>query len=257
MAEREPPRAFRGASESLLQAAIVGIANKLFNLAKPRFTSQELLDLFVEPRYHETLSNAFALTEGCGQQQNLYIDLLPRSNERYSVSGRLQFAWYHSTVPDGFFPIRMGGGHVDHPLNEARETWPKKTTEKFDETLRRMIDISFEWGLVLTVFNGLNTPGYCSTPAQMRYVWPSVLQLALETGNDELAASLQNVSIRAGDKARIPTNIRHYVRETYDIVTKSIFLIEHQAENRTANGISYFLHRPMFTVNGLTFEGLA
>jgi len=255
-----PPRAFKGSLEDKLQAHIHAIAQKLYRLAKPKFTGQELGLLFVPTQYRQMMHGAFALSHGADSHHNIFVRTASWSPD-VPCRGTLNFEWYFSTAPDAFYPLRTWGATVEAPCTGPHDDAPADVREKFVETIRRMIHVSYEWGLVLRVFNELNQPSFCSTPAQMRYVWPPILQLLngleLDAVDRRLITTLQHESMRAGDRARIPLPIQPYIRQTYDIVTRSIFLRDHEPNDETHGGITYKLRNMSFDLPGLSFEGIA
>jgi len=268
----EPPRAFKGALETKIPAAINRIAFDLYKMAKKPFTGSELMNLFLPSVFRRPMTIAFKETRGQGVVQKLFIDLhgfKPPDEDMgifRVVSGRLHITWSHFQLPaDGWFPRYTQGGDDQFPIHAFVEDFDPEIAEKFLDVVGRMIRISAEWGLVMRVFNELNKPGFCATPAQMRYVWPSVL-LLLKRIDDPMAKQmvkeLDVVSARAGDKARIPPAIVQLVRPAYDAVTKAIMLFDHEEERditdltMTTGSAQYALHNPRFEAHQFQFDGL-
>jgi len=245
-----PPRAFRGSQESRIHGVINGIGVQMFRLIKPEFTPAGLLDLFVDPKYHHSLTEAFSESEGAGLTQRIYIDL-----KSSRVRCHLVFSWDYNKVPGGFFMRARYGGVERRALPGPRAGANAVRLEQFNEMKRRLLQASYEWGLMRRVFDELNQPSYCQTPQQMRFVWPPILQLVKRMGDEQLISMLQHESSRAGDRARVPEFIKPFIRPTYDIVTRSIFLTEHEAVDRTIDGIQYTLANPTFIENGFSFQG--
>jgi hypothetical protein len=257
--------------ESKIQAAIITIASDLYKLAKQPFSGSELMNLFLPSVFRRPMMLAFKETRGQGMQQQLHIDLksfAPDAEEMgiYNInSGMLVFSWTHATMQaDGWFPRHTQGGDRGFPITEFVDDANPEIREKFLDVVSRLIRISMEWGLVMRVFMDLNQPGYCATPAQMRYVWPSIL-LLLKRIDDPAARGmvkeLTHISARAGDKARIPAPIANLIKPSYDVVTKSVMIFDHEnleiVDRTGQNSAFYMLREPAFTASGLAYSGVA
>jgi hypothetical protein len=94
-----------------------------------------------------------------------------------------------------------------------------------------------------------------TTPAQVRFVWPAVVQLLKQSSpSHPLLAGLQRESPRAGDNARIPAEVQAFIKPTYDIVTKSI-LLQELADNPQAPRFRCRMWNMQFSMDGNTFSG--
>lgn len=254
----EPPRAFKSNVQASIEKTIPAIAIDLFNMAKRKFTAAELLDLFIEPSLRAPLTTAFSVAEGCGVHHELFVSLERWSTDRFTARGQLYFQFTYSGTPDGFFvPFRLGG-RPNNPLHRCRTDADADLIDKFNDMVERVVRISYEWGLVLQVFKALNQPGFCATPHQLRYIWPSILPILKRAGQSDLVKELQHESARAGDKARAPAFIQPHLRETYDIVTRSILMLGDETPGDGAGPIQVLLREPHFeSVSGFNFPGLA
>lgn len=257
--KRPPPQAFMGSGESRVQAQINIMANKMFEHARKPYGAVDLMNLFVDPAYHGPMQIAFMQNHGGSLTQSLYVDIANFAPENVEAAGFIQFSWNYETTPNGFFPRYSEGGSTNFPIKEwgAAAQNHFNLVERFAETARQVVRVSYEWGLVKKVFAELNQPGFCSTPQQMRYVWPSILPILKAIKNDRddaLARSMQNESSRAGDKARVPRAVQPLLRESYQIVTRSIIVLDHPTEDKLKD-IRYNMLSPKFKTQGLEFDG--
>jgi hypothetical protein len=243
-------RAFSGSAESRVIASINRIAAKLYKMAKPEYSSAELLQTFIHPDDHHALTRTYELTRGLARTQTLSVDLKPWRRNEFDVEGTLHFDWTYDHDPQAFIaPIDNFAGPCP--------TCPDFLSHKFQTTLNAMLTIGYEWGLVRHVFDQLNKPDFCSTPQQMRFVWPSILELLRQYDPDShMVKLLREESTRAGDRARVPPEIAPFMRSTYDTVTKSIFLVEQEPQDRMGTRITYHLRQLYFTTPaGMRFSG--
>lgn len=254
--KRPPPQAFRGTTEYRIEHAIRSMANELFDHARKPFSARELMDLSLEPQYHEPMQIAFAENRGGDLSQHLYFSLKQCAPPEVETSGFLEFAWTYSEVPNGFFPRFNWGGSTAHPITRLLPSTSDYMRGKFADIADRLCRISFEWGLIMKVFRELNRPGYCATPQQMRYVWPSILPILKHcNGEEDWVKTLQHASPRAGDRARVPLEIQPVLAESYHIVTRAILILEHKAEP-SMGPLKYNVVQPKFRRHGLEFEGI-
>lgn len=247
-----------GSIEARIEASINGMAHKLFMHARKPYDAVQLMYLFLDPQYHGPMQIAFIQNQP-SLTQSLYIDIAQFAPAGVEAKGYIEFTWRYLETPNGFFPRANAGGSMQHPVVGFAQGSLQQPglVANFIETAEQVVRISYEWGLVKRVFRELNQPGYCTTPPQMRYVWPSILPILKSVGNkddDRLAASMAKESSRAGDKARIPLVVQPVLRESYQIVTRSIVVLDHPVEDRLKD-IRYNITQAKFKVHGLEFDG--
>lgn len=249
---KAPAVAFSGFNCHRVIGAIHNMATRISNMAKPTFTLEELSELFIPPPLQVYLRVAYEAVQPL-YQQDLRVSLGNRRIEGHetavsAINTAVRFTWSYDKSPSAFF--------VPHGLQTIQETASPELVEKFNDATNRMLRVSYEWGLVQWVFRSLNQPGYCSTPQQMRYIWPSILPILTQVaGYTPLVKELQVESARAGDKARAPTEVQPYLRTSYDIVTRAILLLENEASPR--GGVFYSLESMLFELpEGLQIGGM-
>lgn len=215
----EPPKA-KAFSDSMayqIERAIVMTGMRMLVLNMEEFSFDELKLLFVEPDKRDFLTKAYQATKGHNINNMELFAQAPLNR------CRIRFQWRYMDADGAFFVPRDEGGLRIHALT-ARADAPQELRERYEDMAERLERTSREWGLVRFVFTQLNQHGYCNTPPQMRYVWPAIPTLLNYAGLGDLAKTLAQPSSRAGDKARIPAQAAPYIRETYDIVTRSILV---------------------------------
>lgn len=254
--KRLPPQAFRGTTEWMIEAEIRNMATKLFDHARKPFEAMELMHLSLDPQYHSPMQVAFAENRGGDLNQHLYFSLKQCAPPDVETSGFIEFAWNYSEVPNGFFPRYMSGGSPSHPVDRIPIGIPSQVRDKFYDISEKLCRISYEWGLIRRVFKELNQPTFCTTPQQMRYLWPPILPILKHTKHeDEWVRILQEASPRAGDRARAPAEVQPVLRESYQAMTRALLILENPVENRMGP-IRYNVDQPKFRRHGLEFEGM-
>lgn len=257
MAEQRTTRAFSGGSYMRVERGITVMADHCRQLDVVDFTCFELKELFIKEWQRDALTMAYDLQEGGPLgQQNLYVQFTD-THVRPSVwlKPRIRFRFDWPGVREGFLVPAKWGWSREFPAKLLKEA-PPELAAKFDKVTSDETRHAYEWGLVRWVFESLNVPEHCTTPAQMRYVWPALVPIVRAGGADELASSLSQPSSRAGDSASVPSWIAPYLKTTYDIVAKAVLLREVAREVPVEKGLTYKLHGPNFEISkGVSFAG--
>lgn len=212
-----PPKAFSDSMEQYILRHINATGLRLQVMYMQQFTFEELKLLFIDPEDRSPLTHAYNRVRGNNiQTQQLFVNS-PNGN------CRIRFRWdWRATDCDGsFFVPKSWGGQPSRPV-VPRDDAPKELLDRYNDMAENLERTSREWGLVGYVFDQLNQNGYCNTPPQMRYVWPALPQILRYSGYHNEARQVAEASSRAGDKAKIPHTAAPYIRETYDIVTRSL-----------------------------------
>ena len=213
------PRAFMGYSETKIQGAIRTLAKEQRHMACRHITVEDLRQLFVPAPYRHSLKEAFGVAAIQHLDNHLEVNMVPWEDHKLGFDQKLTavFTWDHDECPGGFFPLRDRKHELQPDVsNEVREKW---------EYVQQLLgQINYEWGMVYHVFTTLNTNGYCNTPQQMRYVWPAIRHLVAKAGMGELAGQLVESSARAGDRARVPTQIADFMVPTVNIVNRTLLM---------------------------------
>lgn len=218
-----PPRAFMSNKEHQALWAISKMAEEQRWLISTEIKVPELCQLYVNPEHRDPLTTAFGLMKYTSVDQQMTIALpypdeydviaMPANN---TSAGSVVIEWDHTKAPDGFFspPYQITG-----PQNDA----PTELIEKYNGIWQRLARVTYEWGMVKHVFNTLNSNGFCNTPQQMRFVWPAIRHI-VDRFDKSLGDTLVDASSRAGDKARIPSEITELMVPTVNIVARSLLL---------------------------------
>ena len=253
--KRLPPQAFRGPTENKILGAIRVMATKMFLHARKPFEIVDLMHLFLDPMYHGPMQIAFSENRGGDLSHSLYVSLQRVAPHEVETSGNIEFQWVYHEIPNGFFPRYLYGGSPNHPITKIEPSCPFDTAAKFRNIAEQLCRISYEWGLIYKVFTELNQPNFCTTPAQMRFVWPPILPILKWTDSEgDLVRMLQHTSSRAGDRARVPLSVQPVLRESYQIMTRALLILENPVED-VMGMVRYNVTQPRFKRHGLEFEG--
>lgn len=197
-----PKVAFNGNEASSINEAIRRMCMQQVNGAKQPFSAKDLLELFVEPADRAVLCRAWELVEPAGTTQQLYCGFLKPLNVLEGDLGRthayLRFQWTYESLRHGFYVPSACGGRTNQAASVRPDARPE-LRDLINETFNTMLDIYWRFAQVHRVFNILNRPGACKTPAEMRYVWPCTYTLARQAGLHAIADTIENPSPRAGD----------------------------------------------------------
>lgn len=249
----QPVKAFSQSNENQIQYTIANMGKKQLSLYAQSFTPIELAELFIEPDDRNALFRAYALAgDSVSHNHNLYVDL--PWMKQWGGIGLLRFSWMTHEWKDAFFVPLLQGAEDTHALRGPRDDAPAELRDRYLNMAERMATLSYEYGLVRWVFLKLNQNGFCNTPAQMRWVWPPIVHILNEAGMKQQALELAQPSARAGDKARIPTEVQPFIRETYDIITRGLLIDEKQPP---AGHPNILVHEPKFCLaTNHTFPGV-
>lgn len=224
MLERRSPPFTHNVTKAI-NATLSGMETLHQKLAKENFTAAELLDLFVDPAHHHTLTHAYQICEPSGQTQELFVRCEVPVEYGAGVV-HMRFSWHGLDTPDGFYVPYRAGSTLMYACEIRYEDALADNIAKFERVRDDLIGIAYRHACVRRVFTALNRNAVCSTPAQMRYHWPCIVSLLRRSGNEEMAERLQNPSPRAGDGARIPKDLGPLLSATNDTVARHAFLVD-------------------------------
>jgi hypothetical protein len=256
-----PPRAFMGSAEVQCQAAIRKMAIEQRFLATRDITVEDLRQLFVPAEYRHSLKEAFSVGSQIHTDEELVIpvrlmgDHYPEGYPLPQVPGsgplKITFTWDRNDCPDGFFVMKNMGKDAEVMIQPDA---PQELVDKWLYVSDNLMRISYEFGMVREVFNKLNVNGFCNTPQQMRFLWPAIRHIVDKAGIKELAAQLVETSARAGDRARIPTELTEFMVPTVNIVNRTLLIDKVELIDRP---FKVTVNDPAFaTPQGLTFSGM-
>lgn len=218
--QKEPTKAFPSSQTQPIWTGVHRACRRISTMYYEQFTCSELLELFIEPGDRAAVRRAYELNGGnSAHTQNLFVTS-PWARQR-GGEARIRFQWDFRDVMDGFFVPLKQGGRIETAAM-MRDDAPQDLKDRFTNMADNLVRTSYEWGMVMYVFNSLNRNGYCNTPQQMRYVWPAISTLLSYGGNKDLAKQLSQPSARAGDKARVPYEVRDLIKPSADVVTRSL-----------------------------------
>jgi len=253
--EREPQPAFSGTKQHKVEQSITSYAFQQRRMHQESFTTEELKLLFIPEEWRRSLSQAYELTfaEPYGWQR-IYV-AFPNVQPLAMHKPRISFTFNYDQNNTGFL-VPSVGYKVDSPAH-VLESAPPELVERFNELVRHETQVSYEWGLVRWVFRELNKVEWCTTPAQIRYLWPCIYNLCRKQKSlEELAKSIEQASPRAGDKAKCPPWAIRHLKESYDVVARIALMDNLPVLDAIPATVSYELVNPTFQVNDrIEFQG--
>lgn len=216
-----------GANENQVRAAIKKMAAEQRWMATRDITVEDLRQLFIPEQYRHSLQEAFALASPQYIDQYIHIpvkltgDHYPDEYPMPFDHGQqftASFSWHRENCPEGFFTMQ------DHePMIQPDA--PQELVDKWLYVSDNLLRISYEFGLVREVFERLNTNGFCNTPQQMRFLWPAIRHIVDKAGGlGDLGKNLVDSSARAGDRARVPHEVKDYMVATVNIVNRTLLM---------------------------------
>lgn len=183
--------AFSTKDLAVMQQAIKSLCDRVVSHHKAdlKLTHQNVLDLFAEPEHHALLWNAADIAD-CSPRNIFCVPWLPPGVESLPeyVIPKVWITLQGIKPPCA--PRNPKLRAVDEPVLAA----------ELDYWLRSRLDIGYNFGRVLRVLKKLDE--LCSSPRQVRFLWPAVASLA--TG-DEQQALHDKLAPSATPPSTIPT----------------------------------------------------
>lgn len=236
---KELPVAFTPKKSNLIRREIEAMETKQVKLAKQDFSALDLLDLFINPGYHDILRQAWDLVEPAGTTQELWalVDKPGHTLDSTAPVGQrnpfchLRFSWHRSNLERGFYVPYLTGSRKDKAVR-FRPDADRDRIERFMQVATDLCDIHWRFSLCLSTFDALNKPGVCGTPAQMRYVWPCLFTLVTRALGEEEAIEIAEPSARAGDQVNLWGDLVQKVKPTNDTLMRALLLDDVEASGK-------------------------
>lgn len=230
---KSKPQVFNGNEYYKIISAIEKIAQTQFGALQEPLTGDDLKLLFVPYEYRKGLSLVYEIEDTSRARGEIWIDLMAllplhktydgsifmEPEARASIKKAVMRIYFHRDfLHNGFVTPTPLFGTRRSPIRELQEA-PPRLREHFLENAGLLAQIASEWTMVRWVVHHLQNS--LRTPQQMRYVWPATYNLAQTA---ELKMDLSTPSARAGMNAVAPQVVRPYLRETNDVVARSVLL---------------------------------
>lgn len=210
-----------------VRTAIIAMEDKQIKLAKQAFTIKDLLHLFVRPDIRQTLCDAYDLCEPSGRTEEMFVRAdVPAPMLRPGMSSEVVFTifkWHRSNSPTGFYVPKREGAGRDNPAPFAPDA-PQDLIDRFTMVQSDLMDIHWRFSNALWVLSKLNQSKVCSTLPQMRYVWPCIHTLMRKAKHYDDADAIAEPSLRAGEQANIPLDLRPWLQPTNDTIMRATLL---------------------------------
>ena len=193
------------------------------SLAKQPFKMSELLTLFVDPKHRDILTEAYRLCEPSGHVQELYV-MCEVPTEYGGGVAHMRFSWHGIEQTEGFIVPHRAGSHPNLPATIRNEA-PVELCSRFIEVAQEMIGVRYRFSLIRRTLASLNRPHICRTLAQLRYHWPCIVPLLRAASYNDLAQSVEEPDVQAGDRANLYPKLRAMLAPSNQALA-SHFLIE-------------------------------
>jgi len=214
----KPTTAFSAKTMKDLRNAVRAMAQLQFNRVRQPVSIATLRQLFVPAELRDLLTNAYAKAAPIGSVFDLYVGH-DTPFGRGGNQAKFRFKWDFGSVRDGFFvPHGFGNRELAPVVHYQSDADPYLRTE-FDTLLTNLCDLSWRFGMVMHVLNKLNDAN--RTPAQLRFVWPAIVPLLRRAGFHADAEDIAEPSWRAGDSAKVPSELADYVKPAGDMVARA------------------------------------
>jgi hypothetical protein len=251
-----PPRAFMGSSEQQIRTAIKRLAAEQRWMAVRDISVEDLRQLFIPAWQRHSLKEAFGLASPNHKDQALEVDI-PTTDPMHHLVDKQRliatFKWDYNYCPEGFYVPR----DFRLPILIQPDA-PIETIEKWAYVIDNLGRISWEFGLVNEMFTRLNVNGYCNTPQQMRFVWPAIRHIVDKAG---MGLDLVEASARAGDRARVPGEMKEFLVPTVNIVNRTLLMdkIDMSVDREcrlVVNAPGYVIETPASPTGTVVFNGI-
>ena len=241
---KEKEQAFKSNVSQGVIRAIHHFAQMQYKLYKHDFQPSELLRLFVAPERRELLHDSYEIAAPRGFISELYVQL-PVDTSYGVPHVDLRFQWSSRDVPDAFLVPNDMGASVIRPVPGLQPDCPDELRKLFMRTFNDMVDIAFKFGQCVWVYEQLNNPNVCRTPAQLRYYWPAILPLLRKAGYHIMAQPIAEPNARAGASVNLPHDVAAVLKETNETLARAHFIEPEQA-NAKKFKLNYELMQVLF-----------
>lgn len=224
-----PPKAFGYGDYHKIEQTIEKMMITQLGAMQEKYTGKELMELFVPHDYRTALKTVYAIEEASQAKGEIWFDLVfgamhspvfedPAAPTRISeATMRLYFS--RDNTPDGFITPTPLFGTRQKPIRRSLASPSEELRRRFYDNCGLLLKLTAEWTMVRWVVDRLQNS--LRTPQQMRYVWPAIYNIAQAA---ELNMNLSTTSARAAMNAVPAPDARPYLRETNDVVARSVLL---------------------------------
>jgi hypothetical protein len=229
-----PPKAFSGNDFYRMEQAVEKLMITQLGSMQEHFTAADLRLLFVPHEHRRALDHVYRIEEPSHARGEIWLDLTavlpidctydkalfddpqaPAAVKKAVI--RLYFQ--RDFEPEGFVTPTPVFGTRQKPIRSLQGEPPPLLRDRFLENAMLLLRLTAEWSMVRWSMGELQNS--LRTPQQMRYVWPATYNIAQTAG---LKMDLSTPSSRAGFNAVPSQDVRGYLRETNDVVARSVLM---------------------------------
>jgi hypothetical protein len=168
-----------------LEAAVMGLRDRIVDRERLELTQQEMLDLLVPPEYHEPLKTVSSIV-----RHSYYLD------HNYVVQ------WESRAAIKFECSKLLAVDVLDHPYTVPLTN--PEAAERVTAWLDRRLELAHEFGRVVWLLRRLNE--HCKTLGHVRYYWPAILTLC--SANDQLKDLADKLRVASVSAPPLPVNVR-------------------------------------------------
>jgi hypothetical protein len=228
--KKPTPKVFTAGEYFKFTNALEKMAQTQMGALQEHYDGDELAQLFVPEVLRKTLTTVYDIEETSRARGEVWLNLI---NKGASLSAlfdepnakvvwkraTMRVYFYRDTTPNGFITPTPLFGTRQAPIGELAGKPPEWLRQRFLENAELLLRVASQWTMVKWVVHHLQHS--LRTPQQMRYVWPSTYTIAQSAGLD---MDLSVPSSRAGFNAVPAQIVRPYLRETNDVVARSVLM---------------------------------
>lgn len=196
--------AFSDKRSTIINQSIHQLFRRVLNYFECELTQQEVRDMLIPHQHHEILKQAYEILHPNGKSSNHTL------TTQVTINGTAKPVEISLNSSSGFEFLVPD----DVRTRPYKFAIPSEGTSKAIKWLEQRIEHGIEWGRVLDVFNFLDRQ--CTTPQQVRFYFPGVVTLLVNSGEDSLE--------KIGNKlrsARTPATFLMLSREQKEYISQA------------------------------------
>jgi hypothetical protein len=192
----------------LLQGTIRDLHRRVLHHHRSDLTSDDAIQLFVRPEHRELVREVAKIARSMDVGGEFTVSLAAPGDEPLKVSIAV------TRSRDGFLVPDYAGDEIFNLESDVGQRLLK--------WVKRRLQHTKEWTLTLAVFNELAQ--VCTTPKQMRFLWPSIVALlGMTEGLESVADSVREFKAPS-DLPSLHPALRDACRETSTVISRALLL---------------------------------
>jgi hypothetical protein len=194
---------------NLLQDTIRDLHRRVIHHHRSGLTNDDVIQLFVRPEHRELVREVAKVARNINLGGEFTVSVAAPGDEPLKVTIAV------TRSKDGFL-VPDYAGTVAFDVDEG------EAGQRLLKWVKRRLQHSKEWTLTLAVFNELAQ--VCTTPKQMRFLWPSIVALlGMTEGLESVADSVREFKAPS-DLPSLHPALRDACRETSTVISRALLL---------------------------------